>query len=149
MYTNQALEKSSNGMWLSLVERLVWDQDAAGSNPVIPTIAVVERLPLFVCKNLVIYKYDRIRTCEGRGVKQTVRWTVCSQRELERQRKPVSMQGEAEVDGNPPTRSSAAPCVSSTNEKLFTVVPIFRVSRMSSRPRGTTKVVPFLFIMIF
>ena len=25
-------------MWLSLVERLVWDQDAAGSNPVIPTI---------------------------------------------------------------------------------------------------------------
>ena len=53
------------------------------------------------------------------------------------------MQGEAEADGNPPTRSSAAPCVSSTNEKLFTVVPIFRVSRMSSRPRGTTKVVPF------
>ena len=25
-------------MWLSLVERLVWDQDAAGSNPVIRTI---------------------------------------------------------------------------------------------------------------
>ena len=89
------------------------------------------------------------RTREGRCVKQTVRWTVCSKRELERQRKPVSMQGEAEADGNPPTRSSAAPCVSSTNEKLFTVVPIFRVSRMSSRPRGTTKVVPFLFIMIF
>ena len=28
-------------MWLSLVERLVWDQDAAGSNPVIPTISSV------------------------------------------------------------------------------------------------------------
>ena len=26
------------GMWLSLVERLVRDQEAAGSNPVIPTI---------------------------------------------------------------------------------------------------------------
>jgi hypothetical protein len=27
------------GMWLSLVERLVRDQEAAGSNPVIPTIS--------------------------------------------------------------------------------------------------------------
>ena len=25
-------------MWLSLVERLLWEQDAAGSNPVIRTI---------------------------------------------------------------------------------------------------------------
>lgn len=25
------------GKWLSLVERLVWDQDVAGSNPVFPT----------------------------------------------------------------------------------------------------------------
>jgi hypothetical protein len=28
------------GMWLSLVERLVRDQEAAGSNPVIPTILI-------------------------------------------------------------------------------------------------------------
>lgn len=25
-----------NGVWLSLVERLVWDQEVAGSNPVTP-----------------------------------------------------------------------------------------------------------------
>ena len=25
-----------NGVWLSLVERLVWDQDVAGSSPVTP-----------------------------------------------------------------------------------------------------------------
>ena len=25
------------GVWLSLVERLVWDQDVAGSNPVTPS----------------------------------------------------------------------------------------------------------------
>ena len=28
-------------MWLSLVERLLWEQDAAGSNPVIRTIQSV------------------------------------------------------------------------------------------------------------
>ena len=35
MYNNQAIR-----MWLSLVERLLWEQDAAGSNPVIRTIKV-------------------------------------------------------------------------------------------------------------
>lgn len=30
-------------MWLSLVERLVRDQEAAGSNPVIPTINIKHR----------------------------------------------------------------------------------------------------------
>ena len=29
---------NNNRMWLSLVERLLWEQDAAGSNPVIRTI---------------------------------------------------------------------------------------------------------------
>ena len=35
-------------MWLSLVERLVWDQDAAGSNPVNPPIDHREIGGLFV-----------------------------------------------------------------------------------------------------
>ena len=34
----------NTGMWLSLVERLVWDQDAAGSSPVIPTIDIYSNL---------------------------------------------------------------------------------------------------------
>lgn len=34
---NAAKEIKIFGMWLSLVERLVWVQEVAGSNPVIPT----------------------------------------------------------------------------------------------------------------
>lgn len=30
------------GAWLSLVERMVWDHDVAGSNPVAPTISLVQ-----------------------------------------------------------------------------------------------------------
>ena len=37
--TGRALKKT-NGMWLSLVERLVRDQEVAGSSPVIPTYMV-------------------------------------------------------------------------------------------------------------
>ena len=48
------------GMWLSLVERLIWVQDAAGSNPVIPT----SQRWLFAClfdnqKGYISNKYIR------------------------------------------------------------------------------------------
>ena len=47
-------------MWLSLVERLIWVQDAAGSNPVIPT----SQRWLFAClfdnqKGYISNKYIR------------------------------------------------------------------------------------------
>ena len=29
-----------NGAWLSLVERLVWDQEVAGSNPAAPILSL-------------------------------------------------------------------------------------------------------------
>ena len=35
---HHSLNKCSTRMWLSLVERLLWEQDAAGSNPVIRTM---------------------------------------------------------------------------------------------------------------
>ena len=38
-------------MWLSLVERLLWEQDAAGSNPVIRTKTTVfkKKTVVFLC----------------------------------------------------------------------------------------------------
>lgn len=41
-------------MWRSLVSRLVWDQDAAGSSPVIPTTSAVSKLraAVFLCLRL-------------------------------------------------------------------------------------------------
>ena len=41
--TTVVLCHSCFGMWLSLVERLLWEQDAAGSNPVIPTIKGLQK----------------------------------------------------------------------------------------------------------
>ncbi len=40
-YPEPLTETQRIGEWLSLVERLVWDQDVAGSNPVSPTIFFV------------------------------------------------------------------------------------------------------------
>ena len=39
--------KDKTGAWLSLVERLVRDQEVAGSNPVAPTILMVNKTPIF------------------------------------------------------------------------------------------------------
>ena len=52
-------------MWLSLVERLVWDQDAAGSNPVIRTIWLgrdfsTKMLPSLVVAASKFYFYPTI-----------------------------------------------------------------------------------------
>ena len=38
------LDRTNVGMWLSLVERLVRDEEAAGSNPVIPTNSFFEQV---------------------------------------------------------------------------------------------------------
>lgn len=35
---------STRGMWESLVIRLAWDQENAGSNPVIPTLSMMNEV---------------------------------------------------------------------------------------------------------
>lgn len=42
-------------MWRSLVARLLWEQDVAGSNPVIPTIFLFESDPR-PCKRFAIFR---------------------------------------------------------------------------------------------
>ena len=41
-------------MWLSLVERIVRDDEVAGSNPVIPTIFINEYVACFTAKSGVV-----------------------------------------------------------------------------------------------
>ena len=55
-------------MWLSLVERLLWEQDAAGSNPVIRTINTQRTFVLWV----LIFLFSRIRTHLNGTVRRTV-----------------------------------------------------------------------------
>ena len=43
-------------MWLSLVERLLWEQDAAGSNPVIRTIQ--QTIPNEGSSAVSVYRQD-------------------------------------------------------------------------------------------
>ncbi len=39
-YNQKLLLEQENGTWRSLVARLLWEQDVAGSNPVVPTMRV-------------------------------------------------------------------------------------------------------------
>ena len=50
-----------------LVARLVWDQDVAGSNPVIPTYTSVQRQKFFIFKRLYIKSYKDSNRSERAG----------------------------------------------------------------------------------
>ena len=59
-------EKTRSGVWLSLVERLVRDQEAAGSNPVTPTINHSLRL----ARGALCWRKSASRTSRNDGVER-------------------------------------------------------------------------------
>ena len=65
-------QNNSIGVWLSLVERMVRDHEAGGSNPLTPTISKMRRQTVMVCRFLIStkttisgldsgLKYDRMK----------------------------------------------------------------------------------------
>ena len=65
--------KAAIGMWLSLVERCVRDAEAAGSNPVIPTIAwsrLGVRTEPFSCKCAYSLEHRLGRVCFSSKVRR-------------------------------------------------------------------------------